>query len=651
MEDMDKDFFDKEFEKMNAREEQNKPEPSMYDLYNGSNGSEPPAPAKSKKTLSIVLISLALVMCILFGWFLCVLFNGNGSTNVPTEEVDAYKQQVFSALKQEMSDLFVQAEWAEAESYVQQQIASGVVKEEDKLLGKFEYVRSKYYGDVDKKTWNDSVEAAIQRVNSGEIFEKDALSVVVSSADSEHISTIFETAWKNAVEQSDGKLDSGELEQIAILSSTLNFLRDNYYKDIPQSAWTEAVAAAGTALLQSAGDKYCSLMTPQELYEYYNPASTTIGSGSSELFGISYSLLDTVGLYVSSVVTDSSCYGVMQSGDIVLKVSNMKDSDGNDVAINGQKVTDFCFNEVSSVDEASIVMNSVHSATFSVLRAGEILTPHITRSAIDFANDKYKFEYVEFYFGKDCASVSVNKTANKASTTYDIRELRNLPSDAGYIRISQFMYSGSSDVLTEFKEAMKLFKERGLKKLVLDLKGNPGGRVDYVCEIASMLVADFNLSDVEKSQVTSGGKLLITSLVPRKGATEYYYYPSTYKNYFGEKPTDGKCSIVVWTDENSASASELLTGALTDYGTGVQMGTKTYGKGIAQTITTLPYSDSVITHYGTTQTYNWAVYYTFAQYNSPLGNNIHGVGYEPSAKFNNLKTYSDLWKATNEYWK
>ena len=104
------------------------------------------------------------------------------------------------------------------------------------------------------------------------------------------------------------------------------------------------------------------------------------------------------------------------------------------------------------------------------------------------------------------------------------------------------------------------------------------------------------------------------------------------------------------SDDGSASASELLLGALLDYKTAVQMGTNTYGKGIAQTVEELNIRGSYIDVDGKVQTDGyWAVYYTFASYYSPLGTNIHGVGYAPANTYK-VSRYGDLWTLAKYYW-
>ena len=81
------------------------------------------------------------------------------------------------------------------------------------------------------------------------------------------------------------------------------------------------------------------------------------------------------------------------------------------------------------------------------------------------------------------------------------------------------------------------------------------------------------------------------------------------------------------------------------------MGVTTYGKGIAQICLPLnDYVGEITTTSGAKSTGHWAIYYTIASYYSPLGNNIHGIGYTPNTKYNNLDTYDKLWARTVEYY-
>ena len=460
-----------------------------------------------------------------------------------------------------------------------------------------------------------------------------------------------------------------------ILNTVIDYLQNNYYKDIPEEQWTKAIELSGTALMQYAGDRFSQLMSPQTYYDFNYPTSSVQSNG--EVFGLSMSINEGIGLYVSSVTANSSAYGKFFSGDIILRLSDIEGYDGVPTVDGVQ------FQQINLGDWASTtiqtVLSQVKSATFHVLRmegVGNdaqyvIKTIPLTRSKITPVSSKYNYTFVEFYFGNEY-NISVPSQKDEDGnyiftegeyTTYEERCLDKLPANTGYVRIDQFMDYVEDDatgkIVTvsasqEFKTVMNLFKSLGLKHLVLDLKGNPGGNVSYVTEIAGMLITYDKLNSAQKTQVMGTGKnsgqLLVTSLEIPKPAkiTQNYYQESSYYSYFGE--IGNKCDIVVWTDGNSASASELLTGTLRDYGTAVQMGTTTYGKGIAQTWQELPFTGKVKDLKGETIEYPWAIYYTCASYYSPFGTNIHGVGYTPEGSYNNLSSYSQLWQAAINYW-
>ena len=452
--------------------------------------------------------------------------------------------------------------------------------------------------------------------------------------------------------------------EASLLANVMKFMDENYYKEISDAEMQKAIAAAGTAMLQSAGDQFCQLMTPQDLYDYVMQVdNNTVLVSPNGYFGISVSHYG-IGLYVTSISTDGSCYGIFKTGDIILKFKEMKTKSGTPVKVDAGEFSEMTISDYDwdVVDE---VFAQTYSAKFVYLRSGELYeTEVIKRGNVGFpmGDAKSKYKFIEYYFDNDHNNISVQRQNNASYSTYQLRGLENLPKNTGYIRISQFMYY-MDDINTEvtafkeFLEVMQIFRQLNLKRLVLDLKGNPGGRVDVVCNIASLLITDAKLTSAQKSQVAGGGKgLKITYLVPRKGKAEVTYCESHYDDYFGV-PTE-KCDIVIWTDSGSASASELLTGALTDYATGFQIGSRTYGKGIAQSIKVLKnYSGAITPIEGdNTRNYYWAIYYTYAEYFSPLGINIHGKGYSPQEGYNNITDYgsktepSTLWGATYKYW-
>lgn len=156
----------------------------------------------------------------------------------------------------------------------------------------------------------------------------------------------------------------------------------------------------------------------------------------------------------------------------------------------------------------------------------------------------------------------------------------------GYIQITEF-----DDVTTDqFTEALAVIKGSKAKGLILDLRGNPGGSLPVVVDIARMILP----------------KGLIVYTEDKYGARDEYTCDGGHEL---------NMPLVVLVNGNSASASEILAGAIKDYGKGTLIGTTTFGKGIVQRV--MPLSDGT------------ALKLTISAYYTPNGNNIHGVGIEP----------------------
>ena len=132
----------------------------------------------------------------------------------------------------------------------------------------------------------------------------------------------------------------------------------------------------------------------------------------------------------------------------------------------------------------------------------------------------------------------------------------------GYVLMSKFTEGVGQGV----RDAVLKLKKEGMKRLVLDLRGNGGGMLSEAVNIVSLFVPK--------------GSVVVTA----KGRTggETSYKTST-------EPLDTQLPIVVLVDSGSASASEIVSGALQDYDRATVIGTRTYGKGLVQSIRPLPY--------------------------------------------------------------
>ena len=163
-----------------------------------------------------------------------------------------------------------------------------------------------------------------------------------------------------------------------------------------------------------------------------------------------------------------------------------------------------------------------------------------------------------------------------------------LDGNIGYVHISEF----NGSVATDFSSAVDALKQQGIDKLIIDLRDNPGGGLTEVLNVAYKLIP--------KDKV-------IVSIRSKNGDEDVYKSQGT-EQY--DMP------IVVLVNGGSASASELLTGALKDYGIATIVGTQTFGKGIVQS------------YFHLSNSKGWVKMTTDAYY-TPNGVCIQGVGITP----------------------
>ncbi|SDF27388.1 S41 family peptidase [Sporomusa acidovorans] len=163
-----------------------------------------------------------------------------------------------------------------------------------------------------------------------------------------------------------------------------------------------------------------------------------------------------------------------------------------------------------------------------------------------------------------------------------------LDNNMGYIRISMFNENTGNDFVQKLQELEK----QGLKSLVLDLRDNPGGLVDECVKVAGQFVP----------------KGPVVSIVTRDGRRETH----------SSNLETTKYPVAILVNGGSASASEIVAGAAQDTGSGILIGTKTYGKGSVQTVIRLDDGS--------------AIKLTIAKYLTPNDRAINGVGIEPDIK-------------------
>jgi len=182
-------------------------------------------------------------------------------------------------------------------------------------------------------------------------------------------------------------------------------------------------------------------------------------------------------------------------------------------------------------------------------------------------------------------------------------KFKMLDEDYGYIRIVQFQEKTARDLDNAFKELEKANKGKVLKGLILDLRNDPGGLLEQAVEVSDRFLNDGIIVSIE-------------------GRGEKKKTEDSKMKFFAQKNNGDYLSpLVVLINEGSASASEIVAGALQDYKRAIIVGTKSFGKGSVQTI--FPLGDGS------------AVRLTTAKYYTPKGRSIQGDGVAPDITVEN----------------
>ena len=186
--------------------------------------------------------------------------------------------------------------------------------------------------------------------------------------------------------------------------------------------------------------------------------------------------------------------------------------------------------------------------------------------------------------GEELELTATRDTIEVKTVSYEMKE-----NQIGYIRVSEF------DTVTydQFKEALDDLENQGMQGLVVDLRNNPGGSLDTVTNMLRLLLPEGT----------------IVSTKDKNGKTDEITCDGTHEF---KKP------MAVLVNQYSASASEIFSGAVQDYGTAKIVGVTTYGKGVVQQLMNL--GDGT------------CLKVTIAEYYTPNGRSINGKGVEPDVE-------------------
>ncbi len=325
------------------------------------------------------------------------------------------------------------------------------------------------------------------------------------------------------------KLNSDDFD--TKMNKLASYIETFYLDDVSEEDMAEGAFKGVVAAL---GDPYSEYYTEEE---YESLMEST--SGEYNGIGVSISQKEENGeITIATVFDDTPAKEAgIQEGDVIVAV------DGNDMT--GK----------SSQDVVSMIKGKTDgTVTITVMRNGEKLD----------------------------LQVEIRKVERPTVANH------MMDGNIGYIKLSEFDGVSTS----QFSEALNELKDQGMEKLVIDIRDNPGGRLDVVCDLLDLFVDKDKLIVYTKDK--NGNK-----------QEEYTRYDASVK--------DIPISIIV--NGNSASAAEVFTGVMQDYGLAKIVGTQTFGKGIVQKI--LDMGDGS------------AVKLTVSKYYLPNDENIHGQGITP----------------------
>lgn len=208
---------------------------------------------------------------------------------------------------------------------------------------------------------------------------------------------------------------------------------------------------------------------------------------------------------------------------------------------------------------------------------------------------------VKIYIRRDTQNLEFELTRAKVTVPSVEPEMKS--GQTAYIKINEF----DRDTAKDFRTALQDLLDKGATTMILDLRNNGGGLLDEAVDIADRLL----------------GKTTVVSVVSGNGKTETFDSDET-----------NRLSIpyVVLINGGSASASEILAGAIKDTKSAVLIGEKSFGKGIVQTSSGLQDGSGFKL--------------TTAYYLTPNGNNIHGKGIEPDINYEQMHKEGYTWEDT-----
>lgn len=328
------------------------------------------------------------------------------------------------------------------------------------------------------------------------------------------------------------KASFNDVVELSKIVETINLINEVWVgdKDVDKERLYKAAIAGIISELEDPYSEYLDANALKELNEDLDGKYTGVGMSISKKVG---EYMEVVSPFIGSPAFKAN----IQIGDKVIKV------DGKDILKN-------------TAVEVSKMLRGKKGTKVEI----ELIRPNVKNPIkLTLVRDDIKIDNVEY---------------------------KMLENNIGYISLLQF----GNGVAQEIEDAVYDLKKKGMDKLIVDLRTNPGGSLKEAIDIASLFT--------DKSQ-----------LVSLKFKNEKYtQYTRTLRQAYSGK-------MVLLVNKGSASASEILTGILKDYDIATVIGEKTYGKGVAQNIVNFKTGD--------------AIKITIAKYSTPKNDNINKNGIEP----------------------
>ncbi|HOJ49491.1 MAG TPA: S41 family peptidase [Spirochaetota bacterium] len=327
-----------------------------------------------------------------------------------------------------------------------------------------------------------------------------------------------------------------------LLRTALKYLND-YYVDSDNVSLKDLYYGAIKGMMEATKDPYTTLLEPKILKSLMESIS-----GEFEGIGAYIGIKDNRIVVISPIEGTPAYRAGIRPGDIIMKI-NEKDTEGMKVE-----------------DAVSLLRGPEGSkVTIKVYRKGykEFLTFTITRQKIDIPSVKGKI----------------------------------IENDIGYIKINSF----AENTPDELSRILENFESKSIRKIIIDLRNNPGGSLMSVVNIA-----DFFLP---------AGLVVYTQGRQKEDKKEFYSEDGTL--------ISEKSKIALLVNGGSASASEILTGALKDRKRAIVIGEKTFGKGSVQ---------NVLRIFNDLDKEELGLKITTAKYYTPAGYEINNKGIEPDIK-------------------